>query len=299
MSKRKTQSKKELKDVSILQESVLNLSKSKERKPKVKRQEIKVIQVKPETQNDENSVTIDEPCVPFPVFPDSQNIDFQQYLTLYSDFLKLKEANRRSTSRSVDFSTFVPESEPTEEPESEPAEEPESEPVEEPEPEPEPVQSPPEPEPVQSLPEPEPVQSPPEPEPVQSPPEPEPVQSPPEPEPVQSPPEPINNINNNITLQEHLKLYAEYVKIKDENVSLRRKILTLEENLRIVRNRKSSKKKKLEGEEIKNAIIDILLNSSLNIDAIPDEVEREIYGFIMDQVAKTSSCFSGLCKFFM
>jgi outer membrane biosynthesis protein TonB len=219
-----------------------------------------------------------------------ESISKEQYSALYSELLKVREELQALNNNKRGFDhTSIPEQEdiqnqfePLPQPESLPEPEPQPEPQSQPDP-----QSQPEPEPQpepQSQPEPEP-----QPEP-QSQPEPEPN---PEPQPdikieeiallpaVQSTP----SYAPTVSLEEYMKIYTNYVKVKEENLKLRSKLITLEETL----NNKTTKKKKIEGENLKNAVIDIILNSNLNIESIPDEVEREIYYFILTQVSNSTS----------
>jgi hypothetical protein len=98
---------------------------------------------------------------------------------------------------------------------------------------------------------------------------------------------------------EYLQLYTQYVRMQEENVRLRRKVIRLEEDLKQWKEKKTSKRQKLEGEDLKNAIVDIILNSDLNIDSIPDDVEREIYSFIINQISASAGAFSCLRKLFV
>jgi hypothetical protein len=124
--------------------------------------------------------------------------------------------------------------------------------------------------------------------------------------------EPISNIssaNSNsshssnsmgtVPVEHYLQLYSDLVKTKEENLKLKSKVMVLKEDLRKWREKKTSKQTKLKGEELKNAFIDMMLNSSLNIEAIPDDVEREIYSFIIDQLSFAATTVSGFKKFFI
>ena len=99
-----------------------------------------------------------------------------------------------------------------------------------------------------------------------------------------------------VPLDKYMELFAKYVSTQDENLKLRSKNITLQENIKLLGQRKTSKRQKLEGEALKNAIIEIILNSGMNIDAIPDEVEREIYSFLITQISVSTSF---LKRFFM
>jgi hypothetical protein len=102
-----------------------------------------------------------------------------------------------------------------------------------------------------------------------------------------------------IDLQKYMELYADYIRVQDENVKLRRKMITLEEDLKKWTTEKASKKTKLQGEELKNAIVEIILNSSLNIESIPDDVERELYSFLINQISNAAGTVSCFRKFFV
>jgi hypothetical protein len=116
-----------------------------------------------------------------------------------------------------------------------------------------------------------------------------------------------NNSNNShssnsmgtVPVEHYLQLYSDLVKTKEENLKLKSKVMVLKEDLRKWREKKTSKQTKLKGEELKNAFIDMMLNSSLNIEAIPDDVEREIYSFIIDQLSFAATTVSGFKKFFI
>lgn len=112
----------------------------------------------------------------------------------------------------------------------------------------------------------------------------------PEPEPISNTEESINIISNPqsvITLEQYLKLYADNLRLKEENLKLKSKLITVSEDLKQWKEKKVSKNKKLNSEELKNAVIDIILNSGLNIESIPDEVEREIYNLIINQITNS------------
>jgi molecular chaperone GrpE (heat shock protein) len=101
-----------------------------------------------------------------------------------------------------------------------------------------------------------------------------------------------------ITLQQYLGVYSEVIRLKEENLKLRSKLITLQEDLKQWKEKKASKRSKLQGEELKNAFIDLLINSDLNIESIPDEVEREIYSFILNQVSAVAESTSIIRKLF-
>lgn len=112
----------------------------------------------------------------------------------------------------------------------------------------------------------------------------------PETESVSNTEESINIISNPqsvITLEQYLKLYTDNLKLKEENLKLKSKLITTQEDLKQWKEKKVSKNKKLNSEELKNAVIDIILNSGLNIESIPDEVEREIYNLIINQITNS------------
>jgi hypothetical protein len=101
------------------------------------------------------------------------------------------------------------------------------------------------------------------------------------------------------TFEQYMQLYAEKIRIKEENLQLRRKMIRLEEDLKQWKDKQTTKRNKLQGEELKNAVIDILLNSSLNIESIPDDVEREIYSFIINQIAFGAGAVGCFRKLFL
>lgn len=216
-----------------------------------------------------------------------ESISQEQYSNLYAELLKVREELQALNNKRGFDHTSVPENhyEPVQE--IEPIQEYITEPVQVQEPEPTPI-----PEPIQEyIPE-TPVQTQ-EPEPVQEYiPEPIPVQTQ-EPEPIiQS--DPVYSTPNyapTVSLEQYMKVYTDYVKVKEENLKLKSKLINFEESFK----NKISKRKKIEGEELKNAIVDIILNSNLNIEAIPDDVEREIYQFVLTQISNSSSLIK---KFF-
>lgn len=106
------------------------------------------------------------------------------------------------------------------------------------------------------------------------------------------------NILPTVSLDKYMQLFSDHIHLKDENANLRRKLIRLEEDVQRLRDKKTSKRAKLEGEQLKNEIIDMILRSDLNIESIPDSVERELYAFILDFVSGsgTPGCFR---KFFM
>lgn len=96
----------------------------------------------------------------------------------------------------------------------------------------------------------------------------------------------------------YMELYAQYIRLQEENLRLRRKTMRLEEDLKCWSDKKVKKRAKLEGEELKNAIIDIILNSGMNIESIPDDVERELYGFILTQLSNGAGAVSCVRRLF-
>lgn len=94
---------------------------------------------------------------------------------------------------------------------------------------------------------------------------------------------------NSVTFQQYLSLYTDFIKLKDEHLRLKSKLITTQEDLRKWKENKTSPKTKLQGEDLKNAIIDIILSSGLNIESIPDDLEREIYSVIINQISTSTS----------
>lgn len=140
-------------------------------------------------------------------------------------------------------------------------------------------------------------------QPVVDEPEPEPEQPLSEPELEDEPLEPVMNSVMSTALIPHpddkyLQLYTEHIRIQEENLRLRRKVIRLEENLKQWQTKKATKKAKLQGEELTNAIVDIILKSNLNIESLPDDVERELYSFIINQISGATGTVSCLRKLF-
>ena len=124
-----------------------------------------------------------------------------------------------------------------------------------------------------------------------------------EPELEDEPLEPVMNSVMSTALIPHpddkyLQLYTEHIRIQEENLRLRRKVIRLEENLKQWQTKKATKKAKLQGEELTNAIVDIILKSNLNIESLPDDVERELYSFIINQISGATGTVSCLRKLF-
>ena len=124
-----------------------------------------------------------------------------------------------------------------------------------------------------------------------------------EPELEGEPLEPVMNSVMSAALIPHpddkyLQLYTEHIRIQEENLRLRRKVIRLEENLKQWQTKKATKKAKLQGEELTNAIVDIILKSNLNIESLPDDVERELYSFIINQISGATGTVSCLRKLF-
>jgi len=101
------------------------------------------------------------------------------------------------------------------------------------------------------------------------------------------------------TLQEaNQKLAYENIALMGENTSLKNKIIKQDDELHLWKDKVLTSKQKLVGEDLKNELIGLMLDSDLNISSIPDEFEREIYGFIVDKLADQRGCFKRLfsCK---
>lgn len=58
--------------------------------------------------------------------------------------------------------------------------------------------------------------------------------------------------------------------------------------------RNAPRKRQLQSEEIKNAIVELILKSDLNIESIPDSIERELYNFIIDQITVSTGIIASL-----
>lgn len=98
-----------------------------------------------------------------------------------------------------------------------------------------------------------------------------------------------------VDVDRYIKLYDAYVKIQNENFRLQRNIVLLEDAIQ----RASVKtKSRLEGDELKDAFVDLLLQSSLNLESIPDDVERKIYHFVLNQISTASTTVSCFRKLF-
>lgn len=100
----------------------------------------------------------------------------------------------------------------------------------------------------------------------------------------------ITNTNND-KLDE---LLNELKQLKDENKILKSSIQKLKVDTH--KYKKVSKKKKTQGQTIKESIINILLSSPLNIDTIPDDIEAEMYNAILDSLETSCNPFRFFCK---
>lgn len=106
--------------------------------------------------------------------------------------------------------------------------------------------------------------------------------NPPEPEPVvikeplPDPPQPQSIIPSEINLEAYLKLYEQMLQYKMETVNLKKRLMEYEV--------KEAQKQKYNTNavDVKDRLITLLLESDLNIEAIPDDVERQIYRTILD-----------------
>lgn len=101
----------------------------------------------------------------------------------------------------------------------------------------------------------------------------------PTPEPQPEPeiiPEPESVIPKEINLESYLKLYEEMLQYKTELITTKKRLLEVEV--------KETKKTKYNPDavDMKDKLINLLLESDLNIEAIPDDVERQIYRTILD-----------------
>lgn len=48
--------------------------------------------------------------------------------------------------------------------------------------------------------------------------------------------------------------------------------------------------------ELRDRIIELILDSPLNIDDIPDDVEREMYEILFESLHKNRGCLTRLCE---
>jgi regulator of replication initiation timing len=110
----------------------------------------------------------------------------------------------------------------------------------------------------------------------------------------------ISDLQHTIeTLQEaNQKLAYENIALMGENTSLKNKIIKQDDELHQWKDKVLSGKQKLVGEDLKNELIGLILDSNLNISSVPDEFEREIYGFIIDKLADRRGLFKRIfsCK---
>lgn len=104
--------------------------------------------------------------------------------------------------------------------------------------------------------------------------------NPPEPEPiVEEPlpdPQPQSVIPSEINLEAYLKLYEEMLRYKLETVNLKKRLMEYEVK------EAQKQKNNTNAIDVKDKLITLLLESDLNIEAIPDDVERQIYRTILD-----------------
>lgn len=94
------------------------------------------------------------------------------------------------------------------------------------------------------------------------------------------------------------KLMHDKMNYADEVNALKVKIMKQDEELHRWKDKLLTKKEKLVGEDLKNELITLILDSELNIDQVPDDVERQIYGFLLDKLASNRGVFTKLfcCK---
>jgi hypothetical protein len=94
------------------------------------------------------------------------------------------------------------------------------------------------------------------------------------------------------------KLLQDKLSHANEIDQLKQKIISQDAELHNWKDKLLTKKQKMSGENLKNELITLILESDLNIEAIPDEVESEIYGFIIDKLADNQSLIKKIfcCK---
>jgi hypothetical protein len=88
----------------------------------------------------------------------------------------------------------------------------------------------------------------------------------------------VSLIPNEITLESYLKLYEQKLRLEHEVIQLKNKLFEAQIKL------ENNVVNKPNATELKDKLIDLLLESPLNIESIPDDVERQIYRFILEQL---------------
>jgi hypothetical protein len=87
-----------------------------------------------------------------------------------------------------------------------------------------------------------------------------------------------NIIPSEITLEAYLKLFEQKIKLEHEVIQLKNKLFEAQVKL------ENKVVNKPNATELKDKLIDLLIESPLNIESIPDDVERQIYRFILEQL---------------
>jgi hypothetical protein len=85
-------------------------------------------------------------------------------------------------------------------------------------------------------------------------------------------------IPSEITLEAYLKLFEQKIKLEHEVIQLKNKLFEAQVKL------ENKVVNKPNATELKDKLIDLLIESPLNIESIPDDVERQIYRFILEQL---------------
>jgi hypothetical protein len=110
----------------------------------------------------------------------------------------------------------------------------------------------------------------------------------------------IDNLQKQISVlkETNSKLLQDKLFHADELDRLKQKIMSQDAELHKWKDKLLTKKQKMAGEDLKNELITLILESDLNIEAIPDDMEREIYGFIIDNLASKQSMIKKIfcCK---
>jgi hypothetical protein len=81
-----------------------------------------------------------------------------------------------------------------------------------------------------------------------------------------------------ITLEAYLKLFEQKIKLENELIQMKNKLFEAQFKLQNKVNNNPN------ATELKDKLIELLLESPLNIESIPDDVERQIYRFILEQL---------------
>ena len=103
---------------------------------------------------------------------------------------------------------------------------------------------------------------------------------------------PTQQIDDLVVSSEKMKirtLEATINQLLQQNEALQQEIVQIKTS-------RLSRQKQLKGEQLKNAILEVILKSDMNIQSIPDSVEREIYSFIIDQISNSAGILSRLKK---